>query len=234
MFGDRSVTLKYFEKSAELYDIFYVGVMATYYNANSYLERAIVSELNGQPNPAMFRAALRSFESMRDQLSILDQKFDELIKIDGSGQQVKTFEDALEKILKEAPPFERLSTRGVRYANIGGGKKQPAPQLRSSSDILRAQREDLQTLRKALDEAIAAFREALPLAEKGEFVTVMLSGRNAFGDKMPKFADMVSAYDRFNVRTCMATIDATMQVYPAGFEWLKKRPVGSSASPDVK
>lgn len=199
--------------------------MNTYYNANSYLERAIVSELTGKPNPAMFKASLGSFESMRDQLSILDQKFDELITIDQSGEQVKTFEDALEKLLREAQPFERIGTSGVRYSNIAGGKKKDPPVLRSSTDILRAQREDLQILRKASEEAITAFREALPLAEKAEFVPVMLSGRNAFGDKMPKFADMISAYDRFNVRTCMATIDATMQVYPSGFEWLRKRTV---------
>jgi hypothetical protein len=49
----------------------------------------------------------------------------------------------------------------------------------------------------------------------------MLSGRNAFGDKMPQFTDMISGYDRLYVQTCMATIAATMQVYPKGFEWLK-------------
>lgn len=196
--------------------------MGTYYNANSYLERAIVAELNGRANPAMFRASLGSFEAVAGQMAILEQKFDELIAIDKSGQQVRKFEDALAKLLSEAHPFERLGSAGVRYANIGGGQRQAPPQLKTSRDILAAQREDLQMLRKALGEAVAAFREALPLTQKGEFVPVMLSGRNAFGDKMPKFADMISAYDRFNVRTCMATIDATMQVYPAGFEWLRR------------
>jgi hypothetical protein len=58
------------------------------------------------------------------------------------------------------------------------------------------------------------------LAEKGEFAQVMLSGRNAFGDKMPQFTDMISAFERLYTRTCMATIATTMQIYPKGFEWL--------------
>ena len=29
-------------------------------------------------------------------------------------------------------------------------------------------------------------------------------------------------YDRFYVQSCMTTIAATMQIYPKGFEWLKK------------
>lgn len=199
-----------------------LGVITTYYKGNSYLESGILAELDGKPNPALFRAALGSYESSADQMVLLDQKLAELIEIDRSGEKVKVYENALEKILKEAPPFERLASRGVRYANAGGLKRdEPAP-LRSSTDILVGQREDLKILRNALHEAIGALREAIPLAEKGQFVPVMLSGRNAFGDKMPKFTDMISAYERFNIRTCMATIDATMQVYPAGFEWLQK------------
>jgi hypothetical protein len=33
---------------------------------------------------------------------------------------------------------------------------------------------------------------------------------------------MMSAYERFYIRACMATIAATMQSYPAGFDWLPK------------
>lgn len=43
------------------------------------------------------------------------------------------------------------------------------------------------------------------------------------GDKMPQFTDMMSAFERFYVRTCMATITTTMQVYPRGFEWLTEK-----------
>lgn len=201
-----------------------LGVIATYYKGNSHLESGILAELSGKPKPPRFRAALRSYELSAQQMVILDRKLTELIEIDRSGQKVKVYEDALAKILRESPPFERLSSRGVRYSNAGGTGRDEQTPLRSSTDILLAQREDLKILGNAFHEAISALREAIPLAEKRQFVPVMLSGRNAFGDKMPKFTDMISAYERFNIRTCMATIDATMQVYPAGFEWLTKEP----------
>ncbi|MCA1621471.1 MAG: hypothetical protein LC795_19790 [Acidobacteria bacterium] len=201
-----------------------LGVIATYYKGNSYLEAAILAELNGSPNPELFRAALGSYESSADQMVILEQKLAELIEIDRSGKKIKVYEDALGKILRETPAFERLSMQGVRYSNVGGVKRPEAIPLRNLTEILVAQRDDLKILRGAFREAIESLREAIPIAEKGQFVPVMLSGRNAFGDKMPKFTDMISAYERFNIRSCMATIDATMQVYPAGFEWLRRRP----------
>ncbi len=197
-----------------------LGVIATYYKGNSFLENGIIAELDGKPNPQAFRDALGSYESSAAQMAVLDQKFAELIDIDRSGQKVKVYEDTLAKILRQSAPFERLGTRGVRYANIAASKQNPPPPIRNSADILVAQRQDLGILRTALQEAIAALREATPLAEKAQFVPVMLSGRNSFADKMPKFTDMISAYERFNIRSCMATIDATMQIYPAGFQWL--------------
>lgn len=198
-------------------------MIAGYYKGNSHLEEAIVAELDGTPKPELFRSALASYEASAEQMNVLDQKFAELIEIDGSGEKVKVYETALARILKEAPPFERIAARGARYANVGGTRPVRLKPIRTSSDILLAQREDLQILRKGYAEAISALRDAIPLAERGEFVKVMLSGRNAFGDKMPKFTDMISAYERFNIRSCMATIDATMQVYPRGFEWLQNR-----------
>ena len=39
---------------------------------------------------------------------------------------------------------------------------------------------------------------------------------------MPQFTDLISAFERLYIRSCMATISATMQTYPAGFAWLKK------------
>ena len=71
-----------------------------------------------------------------------------------------------------------------------------------------------------LDEVIVAMQDAMPLTERGQFASVMLSGRNAFGEKMPQFTNMFSAYQRLYVTTVLATISTTMQVYPNGYEWL--------------
>ena len=200
-----------------------LGVIATYYKGNSSLEQGIVAELHGTPDASQFRAALTSYQSSLDQMAALDKKFEELEAIDRSSTTVKAFEDALGKLLRQASPsFERISAKGVRYSNVGGTRPASLKPLRTSSDILEAQRSDLKILQRGMEEAISALKDAIPLAERGEFVKVMLSGRNAFADKMPKFTDMISAYERINIRTCMATSDATMQIYPKGLEWLQK------------
>ena len=201
-----------------------MGVLAAYYQGNNYLEEGILAELDGKANPEMFRAALSSYESSARQMVVLQQKYDRLLEVDQKGKKVDLFEKALGNILRQSKPFERMSLKGVRYANAAGvGEQEQRPVLDSRS-IITAQRDDLIILRKKFQEAIDALRQAIPLAENRQFVPVMLSGRNAFADKMPQFTDMISAFDRFNIRSCMATIDATMQVYPTGFEWLPKSP----------
>jgi hypothetical protein len=72
-----------------------------------------------------------------------------------------------------------------------------------------------------MDETIEAFRSVLPYAEKGEFAAMMLSGRHGFADKIQQSVDLMGIYGRYYTSTCMATIAATMQAYPAGLEWLK-------------
>lgn len=109
----------------------------------------------------------------------------------------------------------------MRYADLAGKEARPQP-IVGIVGVVDAQLADLAILRGVLSQVVSGLRDAMPLAEKGEFARVMLSGRNAFGDKMPQLTDMVSAFDRLYVQTCMATISATMQVYPKGFEWLAK------------
>jgi hypothetical protein len=187
------------------------------------LEEGIVSELDGKPSPVSFRSSLKNFEELSEKMTTLDRKLTELAEIDKRAANLKVplYENTVTKVLKESKPFERMSAKGVRYADAGGTEADRVSTIQTTSDILVAQRDDLRILQKKLGEVIEALRNAIPLAEKGEFVRVMLSGRNAFGSKMPQFTDMMSAYDRFVVRSCMTTIDATMQVYPTGFEWLQ-------------
>ncbi|HLW54620.1 MAG TPA: hypothetical protein VKW06_17420 [Candidatus Angelobacter sp.] len=215
--------MEFFKKSAEVYDAYTLEVLTAYYRANSQLEEGIVAELGGKPAPMRFRASLRSFEAMAQDMTKLEKKMTELIEIDkrAADQKVPIYEETVKKVLAESRPFERISVNGVRYGNAGGVEGAAPAAVQSTSQILVAQRDDLQVLEKKLAEVIEAMRNAIPLAEKGEFARVMLSGRNAFGSKMPQFTDMMSAYDRFVVRSCMTTIDATMQVYPKGWEWLQ-------------
>ena len=153
-------------------------------------------------------------------MATLDKRLAELQAIDKAGHAVEIYERALTKILAEGGPIERLSRKGVRYSDVAGRKAEKGEPIVGTAGILAAQRQDLAVLRTMLEEVLQGLRDALPLAEKGEFAQVMLSGRNAFGDKMPQFTDMISSFERLYVRTCMATIATTMQVYPTGFEWL--------------
>lgn len=140
------------------------------------------------------------------------------------GISVKAFDDALENILAEFGPLEIPGRKGARYALTAGGEKiKHRPDLKTISDILSLQIKSMHVLKRKSEVAIDAMRSAIPLAEKEKFVPVMLSGRNAFGDIMPQFVDLFSAFDRLYVKTCLATISATMQVYPEGWEWLSKR-----------
>lgn len=208
-----------------MYDVYSLEVLPAYYKANSHLEAGIVAELEGKRASIHFRSSLKTFEALPSKMVTLDKKLTELVEIDKSASnlKIKTYEDTVSKILNESKPFERVTLSGVRYSNVAGAAQsgEPSP-IRSTSDILLAQRDDLRILQKKLVEVIDALRNAIPLAEKGEFVPVMLSGRNAFGSKMPQFTEMMSAYDRFIVKGCMTTIDATMQAYPVGWEWLQK------------
>jgi len=199
-------------------------VLASWAKGNSYLEAGVIAELDGTADPKQFHAALAQYEAMLQQMELLDEVLGEMQAIDkGATTREPLFDKALEKLLAEGAPYERLDLRRARYANAGGAKsKAKAPPLKTFADILSAQRDDLGILRKKLTDVIASLRDAMPIAEKGEFVPVMLSGRNGFADKMPEFTDLLSSYDRFRTRVCMATIDATMQVYPKGYDWLKK------------
>ena len=216
--------MEFFKKSAEVYDAYTLEVLSTYFKANSHLEEGIVAELTGKPASAEFRASLKGFEELADKMVVLDRKLTDLAEFDKqhADQKIPVYEDTVKKVLRESKPFERVGDAGARYAEVGGAKGSKPSAILNTSDILVAQRDDLRLLQKKLNEVIEAMRNAIPLAEKGEFVRVMLSGRNAFGSKMPQFTDMMSAYDRFVVRSCMETIDATMQTYPKGWEWLQK------------
>jgi hypothetical protein len=219
-------TVIFFHKSGEVYDAFSRGVILQWHEANAHLERGVLAEFDHKLDPEaspldphLFKRALAGYEQVALGLETLDRKLAELAAIQDGAEPVEIYEKTLTGILAEMQPLERLSRGGVRYADIAGAKGQAKP-IAGTSGILAAQREDLAVLRKTLDEVLVGLRDAIPLAEKGEFAQVMLSGRNAFGDKMPQFTDMISAFERLYTRTCMATIATTMQVYPKGFEWL--------------
>ena len=196
--------------------------MAQHYQGDDLLEQGVMAEFDGKSNPDLFKTALRRFEETSKSMAHLDDLMGELIAIDQKEQLVTEFDMPLRKILKESPPPERVGLEGKRYANVAQRTKSgPPPRALDLAAVMKTQRDDLRTLRRQMDETIEAFRSVLPYAEKGEFAAMMLSGRHGFADKIQQSVDLMGIYGRYYTSTCMATIAATMQAYPAGLEWLK-------------
>ncbi len=203
-------------------------VLTKYHAANRAIESGILAELDGKPAPDKFKEALELLHATSNALGYLREQQAELLAfheetVSKKGMRVDRYELALGKVLAELGPVERPSAQGMRYSGAGGLKRHKAAGFETIDDILKAQLEDIKTIHRKSEVVIDALRSAIPLADRGEFVPVMLSGRNAFGDVMPQFTDMMSAFERFYIQACMATIAATMQAYPAGWEWLEQR-----------
>ena len=221
---DGPKTLEFFHKAGEVYDAL-SDALKTWHSANSPLEKGVLAEFERAVNrtglkPYHYQETLHALNALTVKTEVLQIKLTELRALAADGTTTPEFNSALTKILAESRGIGRLSRTGVRYADSAGNEARPQP-IVGIVGVVDAQIADLKILRSVLDEVVRGLRDALPLAEKGEFARVMLSGRNAFGDKMPQLTDMVSGFDRLYVQTCMATIAATMQVYPKGFEWLK-------------
>lgn len=180
-----------------------------------------MAEFDNKPDPQIFRQAFKRFEDSLAAMDELDKKMEELIAIHKKGKSVKAFDSALARILKEMGPIERVSMKGLRYSNVPEDSKKSDRKLTTLLDVMEVQREDLAILREQLKITIEAFRAVIPLADKYEFSAMMLSGRLGFADKILQQVNLITVYAKFYTRTCLTSIDATMQVYPAGLQWLK-------------
>jgi hypothetical protein len=218
-------TVEFFHKSKEVY-VALTRLEKIWQDASYSLENGILAEFDSKIDKAKtlriddYRKALAGYTELRLAMNELDKAIQVLQDVNIKCEKVEIFSKTLERNLKESAPFPRLSVAGVRFADAAGLPNEQISPMTSVADILQAWRNDLAVMEKTLDEVVVAMRDAMPLAERGEFAAVMLSGRNAFGEKMPQFTNMFSAYQRLYVSTVLATITTTMQVYPNGYEWL--------------
>jgi hypothetical protein len=221
-------TVEFFHKSKEIY-VALTRLEKIWQEASYSLENGILAEFDSKIDKAKslriddYRKALTGYMELRSAMNDLDKAIQVLQGVDTKCEKVEIFVETLKRNLTESAAFPRLSTAGVRFADAAGLPREQISQMYSIADILQAWKNDLGVMEKTLDEVIAAMKDAMPLAERGEFAAVMLSGRNAFGEKMPQFTNMFSAYQRLYVTTVLATITTTMQVYPKGFEWLTSK-----------
>lgn len=218
-------TVEFFHKSKNVY-VALTKVERIWQEASYSLENGILAEFDSKVDSSKslrideYQVALDGYIEMRKAMDELAETIAILQEVDANCEKVEEFALALERNLREAENFPRIGTAGVRYSDAAGLANEGISSMASITDILAAWQSDLKMMSATLDEVIVAMQDAMPLTERGQFASVMLSGRNAFGEKMPQFTNMFSAYQRLYVTTVLATISTTMQVYPNGYEWL--------------
>ena len=195
--------------------------------ANRFMEQGNLVEFRGDADPKSFQEAFRRLEGSLGSIDKAAALYDDLIAKAEKDPGLPVFRRTLTRLLKEAGTFERIHDRsGARYSTLGAKpSRRQLPATRRFDDlvgIMKAQREDLVTLRKLTADTVESFKGVLPRTEKGEFVSTMLSGRSPFSEHYEELVDARSTFGHFYTRGCMVSIQAVMQIYPAGFEFLKR------------
>jgi hypothetical protein len=193
--------------------------------AGRLLETGVLTDLNGQPAEDILDQALSKLKESRSYMDDLYARLSELRRIEKENKALPEHDAALQRILKNHPPVERVSLTNNRFANVSqaaGVAINYGPIGSNFDEILSNLQNDLQILEKIHDEAIDAFVNVLPTAKRGGFGSMVLSGRAPLPEKIMHSADQMMVYAQFYDRACMATIAADMQVYPKGLEWIPK------------
>lgn len=218
-------TVEAFRVSGSVYDA-QRALIEAWFKASSSIELGVMAEFEAKVQgtklaPEKFLATYEGLQEVRVKIKDLGEKLGDFKQLVAKGRTEPSFDAQLTKILAEQRHISRVSLVGTRYSDVAGKKVNQKPPV-GIAGVIDALIEDLHTLDLLVQEVIEGTRDAIPLALKGDFSKVMLSGRNAFGDKMPQLSDMISSYERFYNEMVLATIMATMQVYPKGFEFLQK------------
>src|SRR5262249_15788567 len=149
------------------------SIMQTWHMANTPLELGVIAEFENvlqrkSLKADNFKETLVGLELLKIKLSTLGIRLRELRSLAQTGDVVPEFESAVTAILRQQKGIRRLALEGVRYSDVTGTAAADKP-IVGLSGIIDAQIEDLQILIRVLDEVIAGLRDAIPLAERGEF-----------------------------------------------------------------
>ena len=199
------------------------SMMIAWYETSNKIELGVIAEMESKISgtslePHHFKETYEGLKNVKSILGEYRQSLKVFKKFLNEGETESNFDAQLTSVLAEAK-LSRISLVNERYSDVAGKKEKVIAPV-GIIGLVSVLIEDANKLEKILDETIVATREALPLAEKGDFAKVMLSGRNKFGDKMPQLSDAMSQYDRLYTDAVLSTIASTMQVYPKGFEFL--------------
>lgn len=234
LYDDRTVTIRFLRKSAEVSHTLFTEVLRHHYEAEALLERAVIAEIDRRPDPPLLREVLRELSATSAGLVALQTELEALLAIDRGGKRLPIFDEALARLLREPGGFSAVSLTGERYSNAGGGEEKVSVSKspRTLADLLTLQRERAALVGRQLDETVESLRALLPLADRGEFVSMMLSGRSGFADKLQESIELLRRLANLYTTSCGTTVAAAAHVYPAGLEWLTQPgPPLASTSP---
>lgn len=195
--------------------------------ADHWLEQGVLADLKGQNAIPILERALQKMKDSRKEMERAHEQIGKLIDIERNNQALPEHNAALDRILRSYPPIERVSLTNTRFANIGAGTGVAinyGPIGANFLQLLENLQSDLTILELETDRTIEAFGDVLPMARKGGFASIVLSGRAPLPERVMHSVDQTIVYVQFHNRACMAAIAADMQVYPKGLEWIPKPP----------
>ena len=133
-------------------------MLASHYQGDELLERGVLAELKGSPQPGLFKEALRLFEQTATEMARLEKAYGELLALHQQAALDPAFETAVARILKDAGPFERPGLEGSRYSMVARGTPERPPSgsgFRSLIEIVAAPPADLGLVRRQMEAANA-------------------------------------------------------------------------------
>jgi hypothetical protein len=204
-----------------------VRMLGAQTEADHWLEQGVLADLKGQDAGPILDRSLQRLRDSREEMDRANQQIGQLIEIERTNQALPEHNAALERILRNYPPIERVSLTNSRFANIGAGAGiaiNYGPIGANFMQLLENLQSDLHILEIETDRTIEAFNNVLPMARKGGFASIVLSGRAPMPERVMHSVDQTMVYVQFHNRACMAAIAADMQVYPKGLEWIPKPP----------
>ena len=144
--------------------------------ADHLLEQGVLADLKGEESYALLEKALLKLKELRNYMDAIDQHIGKLIEIDRSNKALPEHDTAIERILRNYPPIERVSLTNSRFANIGGGTGiaiNYGPIGSNFQQLLENLQSDLKVLQIVTDRSIEAFSAVLPVAKKGGFAAIV-------------------------------------------------------------
>lgn len=222
---DKHDTIEFYEKSFKASEILHLQVLRERVAADNFLELGVLADIEGKPAEEYLNKALASLRSSRKHMDTLYDQLGALREHDKTHKPLPEHIRALDKILKNHPPIERVSLTNSRFANVSqaqGIAINFGPVGSNFDELLGNLQSDLKILEIETDGVIEAFVSVMPLAKNGGFAAMVLSGRAPLPERIMHTVDQTMVYVQSFNRACMTSIAADMQVYPKGFEWLPK------------